>query len=236
MTTEDSRAGVLGPILDKAVTIPSRDIHRRVDKLRKKHPHASPADIVERLTKSYMRKVSRFGGGVGAVAAVPAVGTLAAMGLTGAQLTEFVYDSAAYVMAVADVHGVPADDVERRRTLLLASLLGEEGAQAVQTQLGVGTLYWGRALLTKLPVGTVKAVNKRLQKQALKRGAQAGGRAVFGRLMPFGIGAVIGYLGGRSMGNDVTKGVADAFGPAPATFARRVGEISRKATVEFADA
>ena len=47
--TDETSGGTLGPLLDKAVTIPSKDIHRRVDKLRKKHPRDTPAQLVDRL-------------------------------------------------------------------------------------------------------------------------------------------------------------------------------------------
>src|SRR5659263_341528 len=195
----ENTGGRLGPLLDRAVTIPSSRIHHHVDAVRRKNPDAAPAVIVEALETSFLR------------------------------------DAAIHVMAVADVYGVPIDDIERRRSLLLASLMGEEGANAVQTQLGVGSLYWGRALLTRLPTGTVKAVNMSLRRRAARKGAEVGSRALVGRLFPFAIGAVIGYTGGKSMGKEVTKGVREAFGPAPRTFGRAVGQVPRMARVVIQD-
>lgn len=221
----------LGPILDRAVTIPSARIHHHVDAVRRANPGAPPSAVIEALEKRFLRRAARGGGLIGMVAAFPGVGTGTALLLTGAQVTSFLRDTATHVMAVADVHGVPIDDVDRRRSLLLASLLGEEGANAVQTQLGVGSLYWGRTLLTRLPLGTVKAVNRSLRTRAVRKGAEVGGRALFGRLLPFGIGAMIGYAGGKAMGRDVIKGAQEAFGPAPAAFARKVGEVHRVADV-----
>ena len=43
-----------------------------------------------------------------------------------------------------------------------------------------------------------------------------------GRLLPFGIGAVIGWTGTRSMAKDVVEGSAALFGPAPSTFGRTI--------------
>lgn len=221
------------PLIDKAVTIPSEKIHRHVDGLRRANPGASPARIVELLEKEFLRSSARKGGAVGATAAVPAVGTATAVVLTGVQVAAFFADAARHVMAVADIHGVPLDDVERRRTLLLASLLGEEGAAAVQKQVGVGTLYWGRTLLTKLPIRTVSLINAQLRRRAAKVGAQVGARAFFARLAPFGVGAVIGWQANKAMAKDVTKGVRSAFGPPPPRFSREVGQVPRMATVEL---
>ncbi len=39
-----------------------------------------------------------------------------------------------------------------------------------------------------------------------------------GRLVPFGIGAWIGYRGARSLGHTVIEGARTTFGPPPADF------------------
>ncbi len=214
----------LGPILDRAVAIPSAKIHRKVDDVRRAAPDADPAEVIGLLEQRFRRRAARAGGLIGLLAAMPGVGTGTAFLLTGAQVTSFLRDATTHVMAVADVHGVPLDDVERRRDLLLTSLLGEEGATAVQTQLGVGSLYWGRTLMTRLPLGTVKAVSRSVRARTVRKGAEVTGRNLVGRLLPFGIGAVIGYTGGRAMGRDVVEGAREAFGPPPASFSRRIGD------------
>src|SRR5450756_2944982 len=62
--------------------------------------------------------------------------------------------SALFSLAVASVHGIEVDDVARRRTLLLASVLGVAGAELVQVEAGIPTSAWARALLTSAPSGT----------------------------------------------------------------------------------
>ncbi|WP_052436477.1 hypothetical protein [Georgenia sp. SUBG003] len=189
-----------------------------VHELRREDPDLTPAALIQRLEKRYLRRASWLGAAVGSVATVPGVGTVSALGLTTVQTVAFLSTSARYVMAVASVHGVAPEDVERRRTLLLAALLGEEGAEAISGQLGLGTLYWAKAAFTKLPVGTVKAVNKALTRRLVKYGAARGGALALGRLAPFGLGVVIGYAGTRKIAKNVVEGTTDAFGPAPATF------------------
>jgi len=189
-----------------------------VHELRREDPSLTPAALLQRLEKRYLRRAALLGSAVGSVATVPGIGTVSAVGLTTVQTVAFLSASARYVMAVASVHGVAVDDVERRRTLLLAALLGEEGAEAISGQLGLGTLYWAKAAITKVPIGTVKAVNKALTRRLVKYGAARGGALALGRLAPFGIGVVIGYVGTRRIAKNVVEGTMDAFGPAPATF------------------
>ncbi|MFD1716891.1 hypothetical protein [Georgenia deserti] len=186
--------------------------------VRRENPGITPAEAIKRLEKQYLRSSARLGGAVGAAAAYPGVGTLAATGLTGAQTAAFLSASANHVMAVAAVHGVAVDDVERRRTLLLAALLGEDGARAVSGQLGLGTLYWARAAITRLPLGTVKMVNKALTRRLVRFGLTRAAAVSLGRLAPFGVGAAIGYQGTKMLGKNVVAGTREAFGPPPASF------------------
>lgn len=205
-------------LLDLAVRRASRADEHVAD-LRRSHPGLSPAELVALLEKRYLRRAARLGGAVGATAAVPGVGTVTALGLTTVQTVAFLSASANHVMGLASIHGVHVQDVERRRTLLLAALLGEEGAEAVSGQLGLGTLYWAKAAVTKLPLGTVRAVNRTITHRLLRWGAARGGALALGRLAPFGVGAAIGYAGTRAMAKNVVEGTQALFGPAPATFA-----------------
>jgi hypothetical protein len=211
-------SGVIERFVDLAVRRASRaDEH--VAELRRSHPGATPAELVTLLEKRYLRRAALLGGAVGATATVPGVGTVTALGLTTVQTVAFLSASANHVMGLASIHGVRVDDVERRRTLLLAALLGEEGAEAVSSQLGLGTLYWAKAAITKLPLGTVRAVNRAIRHRLVRWGAARGGALVLGRLAPFGIGAMIGYVGTRAMAKNVIEGTEALFGPAPAAFA-----------------
>lgn len=206
--------------IDQVIAIPQARVARRVDAVRRDNPTASPAELVRILERRYVNRISATGGGVGAAAAIPGVGTGTAVVLSSGQVMGFLYESMSHVLAVADVYGIPTEDLERRRTLLLSSLLGEEGAQAVQAQLGLGSVYWARQLLTKVPIGTVRSINRQLRKRAAKMSATTGIGALFGRLAPFGIGAAVGVAASRAMGKEVVAGVRAAFGPAPATYAR----------------
>src|SRR5690606_30282245 len=100
-------------------------IQAHVARVRRTNPEASPARVIRILEKQYLRAVAASGGAVGAAAALPAVGTGAAVALTSSEVATFFSASAAFTLAVAEVHGIPVEDTARRRTLLLATVLGE---------------------------------------------------------------------------------------------------------------
>lgn len=208
--------------LDKAVTIPSATIHAHVESVKRRNPGASPEEIVGLLEKEFLLVVAGTGGAVGAAAAAPIVGTGLATALTVSDVATFFGASAAFSLAVASVHGIEVADTERRKALLLATLLGDSGAKVIGDATEITTVRVGRLLLTRMPMGTVKKVNNQLTRKLVRTQAARFGGVALGRLAPYGIGAAIGVAGGRALGQTVVKGARLAFGPPPATFPRVV--------------
>lgn len=214
--------------LDHAVRIPSPVIRAHVDRVAARNPEASPEQILALLEKEFLRVVTSTGAAVGAAAAIPAVGTATATALTVSDLATFFAASAAYTLAVADVHGIAVDDVERRRALVLAAILGDDGTAALATA-GISPVAWGRVLAAAAPSTTIKRVNKVLTGRFLKRYLAKQSGLALGRLVPFGVGAAVGAIGGRALARGVVRQAAGAFGPPPP----RIGEPVR--IVEQAD-
>ena len=209
-------------LLDRAVAIASATIHAHVQKVRARNPHASPEQLVRLLEKEYLGVVQVAAGAVGAAAAGPAIGTGTAFALTVSDVATFFGSSAAFALAVASVHGIDVQDSERRKALLLATLLGESGAKAVEDTAGITTTRVARTLLTRMPLGTVRRVNAQLTKRMVRRQAAKQGGLALGRLAPFGIGLLIGVAGGRALGKTVVEGARVAFGPAPERFPQTI--------------
>lgn len=205
--------------LDRAVAIPSGTVHTHVEQLRRRNPEATPERIVQLLEREYLLVVQGTGGAVGAAAAMPAVGTGAALALTTSDVATFFAASAAFSLAVASVHGIQVDDTHRRRALLLATVLGPEGARAVGDVADISTLHVGRVLLTRMPMTTVKRVNNTLTRRLLRHQAARQTGLAVGRLLPFGVGAAVGVAGGRALGRTVVGGARAAFGAPPERFA-----------------
>lgn len=220
--TDDDELPPETPLLDaalaKAVTIPSSVIHAHVASIRRRNPEASPARIVRLLEKEYLTVVATAGGAVGAAAALPSIGTGAALALTASDVGTFFAASAGFSLAVASVHGIEVEDVDRRRALLMTTILGEAGARAVADAAEVKSVAFARALLTRMPTGTIKQVNAVLTRKLVRTQLTKQGALAFGRLIPFGIGAVIGVTGGRALGRTVIDGARRAFGDPPRHF------------------
>lgn len=221
-------------VLDAALDVPTAAVRAWVDRVRQQHPGATPTEVVALLEKRYLLAVGASGGAVGATASLPVVGTGAALALTAGQLGAFLAASATLALAVADVHGIASEDRVRRRALLLTSLLGEKGPRLLEEQLGLSSVTWGRALMLRMPVATVRTVDRVVRKRVVAATAGRTSSVLLGRLLPFGLGALIGYQGARMMGGSMVAGVREAFGPAPAVFVRVV-TVSGDADGEIED-
>ncbi|MDO8106683.1 hypothetical protein Q6348_05665 [Isoptericola sp. b441] len=209
---------VLDTLLDKAVAVPSAAVHEHVRRVRARNPHATPAQVIDLLGKRYLLAVAASGGAVGAAAAAPAVGTGASLALTSSEVATFFAASSAYALAVASVHGIEVTETSRRRTLLLATVLGEQGSRLVGTQTGLSAAGWARAVLVNMPTSTIKQVNRVLTRRIVRTQLTRQSALAIGRVAPFGIGAVIGIGGARAMGRTVITGAQRAFGPPPDRF------------------
>ena len=212
-TSRSGRPNALERALDKAIAIPAALIEERVARMRRDRPGADAAELVEMAGARFRRDAGLSSGAVGASAAIPAIGTGAAAALTVGQSAAFIASAVTYVLTVAEIQGVHVVDTERRRALVLSALLGKEGSEAVQGQLGLSSMFWAAQLLMQMPLPSVKSINAHLIKRVAKRSAAKGGALALGRLLPFGIGAAIGWSGGRALANQVIEGAQAALGP-----------------------
>jgi hypothetical protein len=205
--------------VERAISIQQEPVARYVARLRRSQPDASPAQIIALLEKRYLATVTGAGAAVGGAAAVPAVGTAAAFALSGTETVLFFEATALFALAVAEVHGIRITDVEPRRTLLLAIVLGDNGAMLVEKMAGRTGQHWADLLPEAIPLSSVTAVNKTLGRWFLRRYGRKQGMLALGRLAPLGIGAAIGAAGNHAFGRTVVTTSRRVFGPAPARFA-----------------
>ena len=200
--------------LDKALAIPAARIEERIARMRRDRPGADTAELVELAASRFRTEAGLSSGAVGASAALPAVGAGTATALTIGQTAMFLASAVTYVLTVAELQGLRVVDTDKRRALVMSALLGREGSEAVQGSLGLTTLFWAAQYLAQMPLPTVKAVNKQLTRRMARRMATKSGALALGRLVPFGIGAAIGWTGGRALANQVIEGTRSALGPA----------------------
>ncbi|MFA5709774.1 hypothetical protein [Mycolicibacterium sp.] len=220
-TTEPEDPGAAAHVLSRVIETGSRlqapAIRAYVGRLRDKSPDATPEEIIAKLEKHYLAAVMASGAAVGSAALVPGVGTLLALSLIAGETALFLETTAVFVLSVAEVHGVSATDKERRRTLVLGALAGDDGKNAVGRLLGPGRTngaWLGEGAAT-VPLPALSQVNTKLMKYFVKKYTVKRGALMFGKLLPVGIGALIGAIGNRLMGKRIVKNARNAFGPAP---------------------
>ena len=127
------------------------------------------------------------------------------------------------------MHGIEVEDSDRRRGLLLTTILGDSGAKIVTDGAELTTVSVARSLLTRMPMATVRKVNTTMTRRFVRTQVTNQTGLAFGRIIPFGIGLVIGVAGARSLGKNVIEGARRAFGPPPLTFPRVIEVAVRTA-------
>ncbi|MGV0795206.1 hypothetical protein [Mycolicibacterium sp. XJ1819] len=211
-------AKALSAILERGARVQGPAVKAYVDRLRNGSPDATPADIVARLEKQYLAAGMASGAAVGSAAAFPGIGTLAAMSAVAGETVVFLEATAVYVLALAEVYGIPAEHRERRRALVLAVLVGEDSKGAIADLVGPGRTSgaWLADGAATLPLPAVSQLNNRLLKYFVKRYTLKRGAIAFGKLLPVGIGAVVGGVGNRLIGKRIVANARGAFGSPPA--------------------
>ncbi|MGD9620267.1 MAG: hypothetical protein AB7G47_08765 [Mycolicibacterium sp.] len=210
-------AKALSHIIERGARVQGPAVKAYINRLREHSPGASPADIIAQLNKHYMAAVIASGAAVGSAAAFPGIGTLVAMSAVAGETVVFLEATAVYVLAVAEVHGIPADHRERRRALVLAVLVGDDSKGAVADLLGPGRTSgaWLTDGAATLPLPAVSQLNSRLLRYFVKRYTLKRGAIAFGKMLPVGIGAVVGGVGNRMMGKKIIGHARAAFGSPP---------------------
>ncbi|MGQ0719552.1 MAG: hypothetical protein ACT4NP_20000 [Pseudonocardiales bacterium] len=215
--------------LEKAIDSQQSSVAGYVARLRRARPDATPAEIIAVLEKQYLAAVIGTGAAVGGVAAAPGVGTAVALMLSGGATAVFLEVTALFALAVAEVHGIRVEEIERRRTLVLAVVLGERGAMLVEKAAGRTGQPWGDVLPDVIPMSSITKVNKTLGRLFLTRYARKHAALAIGRVTPFGAGVVIGAAGNRAFGRMVVNTSRRVFGPPPTGFADGVSPAQRPA-------
>ncbi|MGH3812961.1 MAG: hypothetical protein ACRDUV_10960 [Pseudonocardiaceae bacterium] len=218
----DRRADLLKVLLrglEKAIGIQRSPVAGYVARLRRARPDATPAEIIDVLEKQYLAAVSGTGAAVGGVAAAPGIGTVLALTLGGGETAVFLEVTALFALAIAEVHGIRGEEVERRRTLVLAVVFGDRGAMLAEKMAGRTDQHWRDLLPTATPMSSITAVNKALGRWLLTKYGGKQSVVAIGRVAPFGTGAAIRAAGNRAFGHTVVNTSRRVFGPAPARFA-----------------
>jgi hypothetical protein len=207
----------LDAALDKALAVQRPVVLAYLRRVRTSRPHASPAMVVEMLERRYLAAVVGIGAASGGAAAVPGVGTAASLAAGAAEITAFVSATGMYVLALAELHGVPVSDPELRRALVLGVMVGSAGTRAIEGAEG-RSAHWAQVLNRPDAKGRIAGINSRLAHLLVTRFGARQGALLVGRALPLGIGAGIGAAGNAALARSAIGAARRAFGPPPDAF------------------
>ena len=207
---------------DRVMAIQRPAVLAHIRGIRRRHPDASPEELVRILERRYLAAVTSGGAAVGATAVIPGVGTGITLALSGVETAGFLEATALFAQSVSEVHGITVDDPERARALVMTMMLGHEGSDLVRQLAGqvtgggvARTAYWGELVTTSLPRAIMGPLTDKLKRTFIRQFAAKGGASLLGKAVPFGIGAVIGGMGNHILGKRVVSSSRLAFGQAP---------------------
>ncbi|WP_025735348.1 hypothetical protein [Mycobacterium genavense] len=207
----------LAQVIERSSRVQGPAAEALVARLRRTYPGASPAEIITKLENRYLTALTASGAAVGSAATFPGIGTLTAMSAGAGETVFFLEATAIFVLSTAHVHGIPADHYERRRALVLAVLVGDDSKRAIGELIGPGRTNggWLAEGMASLPLSSLGRLNTRMLKFFVKRYALRRGALMFGKMLPVGIGAVVGGGGNRIVGKRIVRNARQAFGPPP---------------------
>ena len=208
--------------LDGVLRVQRPAVVAHLRSIRLRHPDATTAEIVRMLERRYLAAVTTGGAAVGATAVVPGIGTGVTLALSGVETIGFLDATALFAQSLAELHGIPVENPDRARALVLTLMLGKEGVDLVgqlgQQLAGKGvtrSTYWGELITKSLPRAAVGPLVDRLKSAFVRQFAARGSASVLGKALPFGIGGAVAGTGNHLLGRRVVVGSRRAFGVPP---------------------
>lgn len=203
--------------LDRAANLQAPAIESYVDRLKRSNPDASAQELQEKLDTHFRNVVTGTGAGSGGASAVPFLGFVTGALTIGAESLVFVDLVVFYTLASAYLRGLDIRSPRTRRTLVLVSLLGSQGSVLIDVLLPQGLATTGLPALnrlSKLSGPTLNELNSRLMRVALKTINKRIRRAWLSKLLPMGVGAVVGSVANRKLAAHVIERTNQALGSA----------------------
>lgn len=215
----------------KAIAVQRPAVTAYIKEVRRKRPDATPADVMKTIEAQYVATTTIASSGVGASAAIPAVGIPIAIGLGVTDLLFFYESTALFALCMAELRGIPVEDPERAKAIVLGAMLGEKRkskvTEIVMSALPAGAAIsgargaagaamkgaapqWGDLLAQQLPDSALVPVSMVLAKQAIAQGTAMGIVKIGSKAIPV-IGAVAGGATSFYFGSGVVKSCRAGF-------------------------
>lgn len=195
--------------VDRAVKVQAPVIESYVKKLQDKNPGKSVFEHQEALDKRFRTIATGSGVGTGGLAAVPGIGTMMSLAGIAGESVALLEVCSLYALASAKLHGLDISDEEHRKTIVLIAVSGATGKDLISALTEENALAGVKSLrgLTKVKGKDMVQVNSILGRFAFKQVRRRFGRSMFGKLLPFGVGAVLGGKANRTIADGMIKQV-----------------------------
>lgn len=215
----------------RAIAVQRPAVTAYIKEVRRKKPDATPAEIMKTIESQYVATTTIASAAIGATSTIPIVGIPAAIGLGAADLVLFYETTALFSLCMAELRGIPVNDPERAKAIVLGSLLGEKQRTQLTTiilgalpsgvainaarstagaTLGTAAPKWGDAIAEQIPDSALVPVTMVLAREALKKGAVMGSVKLSSKAIPF-IGAAAGGVTSYYFGIGVVKSCRSGF-------------------------
>src|SRR5690606_17871632 len=177
---------------DRLLTTQRPAVLAHVRNVRRRHPEASPEEVIRILERHFLTAVTAGGAGVGASAVIPGVGTGIGLALTGVETAVFLEASALFAQSVTEIHGIAVTDPDRARTIVMAMMLGTSGADLVRQLAAQATgqavprsRFWGDVIGRNVPQAFMGPIADRVQRAFMARFVRNTNPRHIGRCLPF---------------------------------------------------
>lgn len=197
--------------VDKASDVQSPAIEKYVSYIQRRHGRKSLERQQKVIDRHFRTLATGTGAGTGALAFFPGIGTLLSAGAAGGEALGVVEVFALYTLSSARLRGVDISHQEARRRLILFSIAGAAGSDAVSLASGEKGVR-GLRKLGSSGDAEKRSINSRLGRIAFRqlRRRMVGG--AFSKMLPLGVGAVLGARSNRKLANMMIRHTRGVFG------------------------
>ena len=196
---------------DRSFKPARRVAHAQAQRFRAKYPNLSDDALAAKLEARYLNAATSTGAAIGGAAALPGVGTLTALAAAFGETGAFIAATSVYVLTAAELRGIELTDEEQERALVLTVLAGGSASEAVQKVMRREGGKWGKEMISKIPSSTLKSINSALSRRLIARFGAKQGATVLGKIVPFGIGAVLGGGLNRAAAKAIIEATRDTL-------------------------
>ena len=154
------------------------------------------------VTARIRRELGLAGAASGGTAAVPGVGLATVTAAFAAELGWTTVRLTDLIMTIAVIHGHDRATIEERRMWVLSILAYRDGAAVALAKLVTEfSEASSRASVRRISERTVQKINASVARVVVRRYGTRAGVAAIGRVVPFGVGAALGYgINSRTVG------------------------------------